>query len=97
MPVQTLAASLDKPMKLNALIVKSFGHFVASATATLQLYEHCYPRVPLVFPISNLLLIKDIEQIPKATSLRAAGSRNTPLLARGPFGSIRQAKQYSQH
>lgn len=50
-------------MKLNALIVKNLGHFVASETATLKLYEHCYPRVPLLFPTLNLLRIKDMEQV----------------------------------
>ncbi len=74
MPLQTLVALLGKPMKLNALIVKILGHFVACGTATLQLYEHCYPRVPLVFPRPNLLSIKDMEPIPKATSLHAAHS-----------------------
>jgi len=63
MPPQTLVAVFGKPMKLNALIVKSFGHLATSRKATLQLYEHCYPRVPLVFPTPNMFLTKDMEKI----------------------------------
>src|ERR1700683_343945 len=96
MPLQTLGALVGKPMKLNALIVKIFGYSAARWTAILQLYEHCYPRVPLVFPTPNLLLIKDMEQITKAANVRAARSLTDSLCCRGPFGCIRQAKQYSQ-
>lgn len=63
MPLQTLVQLFGKPMKLNALIVKNLGHFVASKTVTLKLYEHCYPRVPLLFPTPNLLRIKDMELV----------------------------------
>src|ERR1700683_1687021 len=83
MPLQTLVQLFGKPMKLNALIVKNLGHSVASETAITKLYEHCYPRVPPLFPTPNLLRIKDMEQVPQETSLRAADSQNTPLAAGG--------------
>lgn len=83
-------------MKLNALIVKILGYFVALWTAMLQLYEHCYPRVPLVFPTPNLLSTKDMEPIPKATNIRVTRSRNAPFVAGGllaafgrPNGTLR--------
>jgi hypothetical protein len=63
MPLQTLVRLFGKPMKLNTLNVKNLGHFVASQTATLEFHEHCYPRVPLLFPTPNLLLIKDMGQV----------------------------------
>jgi hypothetical protein len=63
MPLQTLVQLFGKPMKLNALNVKNLGHFIASDTATLKLYEHSYPGVPLLFPTPNLLLIKEMEQV----------------------------------
>jgi hypothetical protein len=74
MPLQTLVVLFGKPMKLNALIVNIFGYVAARWTAILQLYEHCYPRVPLVFPTPNLLSIKDMEPIAKPINIRAARS-----------------------